>query len=68
VPRQRCVGAAAVQSIELPFAQFAELRGVAPIAEVGAQQRNREHPDYRLNVVTVQLDRQSDTNYVWDAA
>jgi hypothetical protein len=23
---------------------------------------------YRLNVVTVQLDRQSDTNYVWDAA
>jgi Sigma-54 interaction domain len=23
---------------------------------------------YRLNIVTVQLDRQSDTNYVWDAA
>ena len=49
VPRQRCVHAATGQSIELSFAKFAELRGVASIAEVGAQQRNREHPEAITN-------------------
>jgi len=39
------VDASAGQSIELPFAELAELRGVAPIAEVGAQHRHREQPE-----------------------
>ena len=42
MPGQRRIHAAGGQSIELSFAQLAELHGVAPVAKVGRQDGHGE--------------------------
>jgi hypothetical protein len=42
VPRQRRIDATCGQSIELPLTEFAELRAVASVPEIGSQDRDGE--------------------------